>query len=598
MTRARAQGPSRDLAGQVRNVAGAVALAASVAAMVSAQKVAPAAIGGYGLISVVPVLVWLALAMLVVSFALHVSAPALSGPRLGLHVVAWVLLLHGLPGFLEHEPPFPSAWISVGFVNAFIRHGHPYNLDARFFWPGFFTTAGAFVGFNGWSSALPLLRWTPAISDLFFALPIFVIAKLSLRRRGAPWIVVWLFVALNWVGQDYFSPQGFAYFLFLAIIAVVVAAFSQTDAWQLPRARQVGAWLERRGIAARWSPGERVYLPWWSPSGMSLTASQAAGVFAIVVIGAIAITMSHQLTPIALAMDLVALVVLRRCRVTSLPAILILLIVVWLSYAGIDYWSGHVAVLFGSGGVTTVSTGLSSRLAGSTAHLAVVYLRLLIAVALWFLAAGACVWSGLRRRPLDLTLVLLAGAPFLLLVLQSYGGEVPLRVYLYTLPFMICLIVDAISRAALRWSWRGIVAFILVTAIVVPSYFVARFGNESFEQVRPGEIVAVQALYRLAPPGSTLTAMMVNGITWRWRKFADYNYIDDLDVSTPAGIVREIGKHTGPAFLILTTGQIEYAVSSYGLPPDWGTVINRKLAASSHFKLVYRNPDADIYRVR
>ena len=590
--------PRKSASRQARNIAAVVALATSLTAMVTAQKVAPAAIGGYGLISVVPFLVWIALAALVVSFALHVSAPTLSTPRLGLHLVAWVLLLHGLPGFLEHEPPFPSAWISAGFVNAFIQHGHPYDLDARFFWPGFFTTAGAFVGMNGWKSALPLLRWTPAISNLFYALPIFVLAKLSLRRREAPWIVVWLFVALNWVGQDYFSPQGLAYFLFLAILAVLVATFSQTDPWQVPQARQVSAWLQQRRIAARWSPGEQVYLPWWSPSGMSLTAGQAAGVLAIIFISAVAITMVHQLTPIALALDVMALVAARRCRLTFLPAILILLIVVWLSYAAIDYWDGHLTALFGSGGATTVSTGLSDRLAGSDSHLVVVYIRVVFAVGVWIVGAGASVWSALRRRPLDLTLVLLAAAPFVLVVLQSYGGEVPLRVYLYTLPFMICLVVDAVSRSAVRWSWRGIVAFILATALIVPSFFVARFGNETFEQVRPDEIAAVQALYRLAPRGSTLTAMMVNGITWRWRNFADYTYDDSSDITTPAGVLREIGKHTAPAFLILTTGQIAYAVSSYGLPADWGTVINRKLAASPDFKLVYTNPDAHIYRVR
>lgn len=589
--------PREPASGRARNLAAVVALATSLVALVTAQKVAPAAIGGYGLISVVPFLVWLALAALIVSFALHVSAPSLSTPRLGLHLVGWVLLLHGLPGFLEHEPPFPSAWTSAGFVNAFIQHGHPYDVDARFFWPGFFTTAGAFVGMSGWKSALPLLRWTPAISNLFYALPIFVIAKLSLRRREAPWIVVWFFVALNWVGQDYFSPQGFAYLLFLAILAVVVAAFSQMDSWQLPRARQVGAWLERRRLAGRWSPAGNVYLQWWSPSGLSLAPGQAAGLFAIVVIGAVAITMSHQLTPIALALDVMALVAARRCRLTVLPAILILLIVVWLSYAAIDYWSGHLSVLFGSGGATTVSTGLSDRLAGSSAHLVVVYLRVLISVGVWIVAAGACVWSALRRRPVDLTLVLIATAPFVLLVLQSYGGEVPLRVYLYTLPFMICLVVDAISRSAFRWSRRAIVAFMLATTLIVPSFFVARFGNEIFEQVRPDEIAAVQALYRLAPRGSTLTAMMTNGITWQWRNFADYTYDDGSDITTPAGVLREIGKHTAPAFLIVTTGQIEYAITSYGLPADWGTVINRQLTASRDFKLVYTNSDAHIYRV-
>ena len=587
-----------DRARAVRDLAAVIALGTSVAAIVTAEKVAPAAIGGYGLISVVPFLFWLALAALVVSFALHVSAPTLSAPRLAAHVVAWVLLLHGLPSFLEHEPPFPSAWVTAGLVQAFIKHGHPYDVDARFFWPGFFTAIGTFVGMNGWKSALPMLRWTPVISNLFYAVPIFVIARLSLRRKGAPWIVVWLFVALNWVGQDYFSPQGFAYFLFLAIVAVLVASFARLEPGQLPHARRVRDWLDRRRLAARWEPRKNAYLLWWAPSGMSLEAGQATAVLAILLLGSVALTMAHQLTPVALALDVTALVLARRCRLTFLPAILIALGAAWVSFAAIDYWSGHIAELFGSGGSSTVSAGLSNRLVGSSAHLFVVYLRVFIALGVWILAVAACVRSGVARRPINLTILILALAPFPVLALQSYGGEAPIRLYLYTLPFMICLVVDAISRSRRRWTWRGVLALSLGTALLVPAFLVARFGNEIFEQVRPDEIVAADALYRLAPKGSTLAGLMSNGITWQFKDFADYTYDDTSDLTTPSAVLREIGKHSRPAFLIVTTGEIAYAVNSYGLPANWGTTINHKLAASPYFKLIYSNPDARIYSVR
>jgi hypothetical protein len=567
-------------------------------ALATVGHVMPAAINGYGLISVVPFLVWLALAALAISFALHVSAPTPSPARLAAHLVAWVLLLHGLPGFLEQEPRFGAAWVSVGFVDAFITHGHPYTaVDARFSWPGFFTTAAAFVGMNDWKSALPLLRWAPVVSNLLYALPIFVIARLSLRSTRTPWIVVWLFVVLNWIGQDYFSPQGFAYFLFLAIIAVVLSGFSRVEDSQLVRIRLATDWLHRR-VPSRL----RGRLTQTSASSFrsesDLTADQATGIFAIVFAATFALVMAHQLTPYVLALDIAALVLARRCRLTLFPAIIIVLLAAWLSYAASAYWVGHLADLFGSGGASSVSSSLSNKLAGSTSHLVVVYVRVLVALVVWTLTAAACLRSYIRRRPIDLATVLLAFAPLPLVVLQSYGGEAQLRLYLYTLPFMLCLLIGAISASAKRWSWPRLSGFVLATGVLVPAFLITRFGNEIFEQVRPDEVTAAQALYRLAPKGSTFVALMPNGITWEFKDVADYTYDANAPLETPSAVLRAIGAHNAPAFVILTTGQIEYAITQEGVPANWGSTVNQRLAASPDFKLIYSNPDAWIYRVR
>jgi hypothetical protein len=586
--------PPHRAARLARDITAAAALGTTAVALATAGHVAPAALTGYGLISVVPFLVWLALAALAVSFALHVSAPTISPARLGAHLIACVLLLHGLPGFLEQEPRFSSAWVTVGIVDAIIKHGHPYTtVDARFSWPGFFTTAAAYVGMNGWRSALPVLRWAPVVSNLLYSLPIFVIAKLSLRSTRTPWIVVWLFVLLNWIGQDYFSPQGFAYFLFLAIIATVLASFSRVDESQLARVRRVGDWLQR-SVATRWGRGEAAPPPFSHPFAVNLSARQATGVFAIVFAGALSLVMSHQLTPYVVALDVTALVLARRCRLTFLPAILVALLAVWLSYAAFDYWVGHLAELFGSGGTSSVSSSLSNKIAGSTSHLAVVYVRVAVAVGVWTIAAGSCVWSYFRRRPIDLTVLLLSFAPLPLALLQSYGGEAQLRLYLYTLPFMICLVVSAFSSDQRRWSRRGVIGLLSVTVALIPTFLVARFGNEIFEQVRPNEVAAAQALYRLAPKGSTLVALMPNGITWQFRDFADYTY-ETASGLTPRAVLRVIADHSAPSFLLVTRGQIEYAITSFGATS--GGKVNRRLAASPAFKLIYSNPDAQIYRV-
>ena len=37
--------------------------------------------------------------------------------------------------------------------------------------------------------------------------------------RRLVWLAVWVYTCANWVGQDYFSPQAFSYFMYLTLIS-------------------------------------------------------------------------------------------------------------------------------------------------------------------------------------------------------------------------------------------------------------------------------------------------------------------------------------------------------------------------------------------
>ena len=61
--------------------------------------------------------------------------------------------------------------------------------------------------------------------NLAYLLPLFVIFRVLALSGRQVWIGLWIFVAGNWVGQDYLAPQAFAYFIYLTIIAVILGAF-------------------------------------------------------------------------------------------------------------------------------------------------------------------------------------------------------------------------------------------------------------------------------------------------------------------------------------------------------------------------------------
>src|SRR5204863_379717 len=63
-----------------------------------------------------------------------------------------------------------------------------------------------------------IASWAPVFFNLLdLAAAVFVFSALT-RDRRVIWLGSWLFLIANWVGQDYFSPQAFAFFLYLVVI--------------------------------------------------------------------------------------------------------------------------------------------------------------------------------------------------------------------------------------------------------------------------------------------------------------------------------------------------------------------------------------------
>lgn len=104
-----------------------------------------------------------------------------------------------------------------------------------------------------------------------------------------------------------------------------------------------------------------------------------------------AATVSHQLTPFVMVMSVVGLIVARRCTLTGLPTILIVILLAWISYMTEPYWAGHLKDMVGSVGDVsgTVSSSVVARASrGSDEHQLVGQARmltagLLVAMAAW-----------------------------------------------------------------------------------------------------------------------------------------------------------------------------------------------------------------------
>jgi hypothetical protein len=534
--------------------------------------------GGYGLVSILGWTYFAGLVLVVVGFGIELMRTPLRSPNLLVLVLLLVLFLYGTAPAVEPVAELTDSFIHAGFIQYILQHGQALNgYDARFSWPGAFSMAAVLVAFAGKTNALGFLHWFPLFIELSYLAPLLVIARFSGVSRRAGWLGVALYYSANWIFQDYFSPQALNYLFFLVVIAVVLAC------WQPRRLKgsspTPGFWSERiwqsRSLLTRSRLLGHDVESTWSNEQLIVILGLLGLIF-------IASSMSHQLTPYALILALGVCLVTRRLGRPELVVLIVVVAVGWLSLGASNYWVGHLSSIFGSAGQlsSTLSSNVTSRVSGGTSHLFVVAIRILMTGAL-FLLAGI---GFLRRSTNSRALEALAGAPFLLVAAQSYGGEALLRVVLFGLPFTALLAASAILPrysgqvrsilprfrtgrfARLERPVLRIVAIVVVLGFAVATTIV-RGGNDAYESFSSGELAAVNYVYNHVKPGQSI---------------ASANYylpIGQRDVGTvyqiapsPPATFKKLGTillSKKPNFIILAKSEEAYGVQVVGYPADW-----------------------------
>ena len=515
----------------------------------SLTRTRPAQIGSLGLAPALPPAYYAALAAAVIGPVLSCRRTRQVGWLLAWQLVVLIVLLHGIDPIVHGTPRLEASYRHLGIASYIAGSGQlDPRLDAYFSWPGFFALLAMVSDATGIRSLLGVATWAPLGADLLL-LPVLV----TLARRLAPgwrtaWAGVWVYFLTDWVGQDYLSPQTFAFQLALTVLAIVLVAFNGgAREREGGRARRLLTRLER-------APATRVDLP----------AGVRVGLLACCAVLLIAITVAHQLTPFALALVLVALAMLGQSRLRFLSALAVLLPVAWLVLVATPYLVGHEATLFGSLGnlSQTTAASVSHRVAGDPGHLVVVHARLVETALVWVAAAAGAFTLRRRRRPW-LAAAVCGAAPMLLVPAQPYGGELILRVYLYGLPFAAGLAAVVLVPAGPH-RWARTVAAALVGLLLAGTTVITRYGNDSLETFTPGELALTRQLDAMAPPGAVVIEA-VHDTPWRFEDYATFRYRTLLpahaqpDAPTlTCAHVEQLAYRTG-AFLLVTQSQLQTA---------------------------------------
>jgi hypothetical protein len=199
--------------------------------------------------------------------------------------------------------------------------------------------------------------------------------------------------------------------------------------------------------------------------------------------------------------------------------------------------------------------------------------------------------------------------PIALVGVVSYGGEITLRTYLFMLP-AACVLAALLffpDPRPVRPSWRVLTVLAGCAVILPVSFFLARYGNEAFEQVPPGELAASNWVYAHDGKGVQLLWLStdpVNDVTpqmpWSYRDLTKVKYIPSLAPRDPAsvhGIVRSLVDAGPGSYLIADRTQIAALQQTSSYPTDWGSRFHASMLSTPDVRVAFANNSAVIYTV-
>lgn len=550
------------------------------------SHIRPSAIGGYGLLASANHCLVIGFALLLAGFVVELCRRAPRTLVLAIALVSLIVAIHATVPLVFGAPEYAWVYKHLGIVAVFQQYGHvtdPTNIYQE--WPVFFAaTAG--LSSLAHVSAMSLATWAPLAFELADALLLFAIFRLLAKDRRIPWLALLLYEGLiSWVGQDYLSPQGFAYLLWLGMALVILRWLRPAGPESPPRGRL--AHLRATLVAGL------PRAPETSPAMRRTAVLLVAGIYCVIVA-------AHQLTPYMALAGVGALTVLDLVRPRWLVLLLALIAGAYLvpRYNLIAHQFGGLfsggSPLQNAAGKTTPNPSGGARISGDAVDALV--------AAMWLSTLAVVALRRVRRVPLVITAPL-AFSPFAILAVQSYGGEAIYRVYMFSAPWCALLIAGALAEMRLRLRLRRP----LVAAVCFATLFAGLqglYGPALVNAFTPSEVNASLWLYRHVPRGSLIALPGLAFPTLESADSQDYDvqvmpadpqigadWLNEADVSQVSRWIRSL--HHNSAYVVVSRS-MTYWASYYGAPTGYAQ-LTRQLPMLFDASVVYRNGDTTIY---
>jgi len=561
-------------------------LAAGLAAWgYSITQVRLASVGLYGLLSAVDVWYFVGLGLVVAGLFSELTR---RWPRtwvLGAHLIGLIIVIHASVPLLEGAPEYAWVYKHIGVAAALGANGRitePNNIYES--WPALFAAVAGLVGQSG-VSGLDIARWAPPAFELLDTLLLLSIFRIMTRSVRTSFLAATIFVGVvAWVGQDYLSPQAFAFVVWQGCVLVIVR-------WLLVPA---GAWARREGRLAR--------VQHWIASGYEPPAEGSArsrpwAVGAVAVLF-FAVVAAHQLSPYMALVAIGALTAVDLLRPRWLVVLLAAIAIGFLiprynlissQYGGL--FSGFNLVHNASTVFTHAST--AEKFTASAVHY--------VSAATWLLG-GLSLLSFWMIRGRYAVAAALAFSPFAILFAQSYGGEAIYRVFLFSSPWCALLIAARIETLPFALLRRGLAIVVPAAAILLGVQ--GSYGPVAVDTFTSDEVDASLYMYAHLPRGSLFLPAATNfpfsetannyGYPIYLLPSDPLNGANTVNARNERAVDRWAGHfHSNRAYLVISRSMIPY--SHFFLYPVGYRTLVRHVAHDRHWAVYYRNPDVTVY---
>lgn len=414
---------------------------AAVLFAVGVRTIPSAGASQWGLLAVASPAYGASILVVAIGFAIAVRR---SNMQAAVAATLLMIVVQRLPRSITTDLPM-YAWTykHLGVVD-YIAHAHTLARDVDIYngWPGLFALTAWFSDLTG-VSAISIAHWYTPLFHVAFAILVYGVARCWALRPLSAITATFLVATLNWVEQDYFSPQATTMLFAAGIFALM----------GLSRSRPVGTTL--------------------------IIVLFAAG------------TVTHQLTPYWLLLVIGTLVVTKRMKPWWIVIPLTGILIAYLIY---NWDQASQYTLFSSNVLKNADTNiptvgvLGQRITSGGVRS--------LSACIWIATALVLLLRWRRKQPFW-SLGVLALSPMLILGGQNYGGEAVFRVFLYSLTGC-CLVLAPVVVSAIQGTVRryggALSVLLLATGLSAQGYTGSWYANVMPKlQVETATVVLGQA---------------------------------------------------------------------------------------------------------
>jgi hypothetical protein len=525
-----------------------------ITSTIQAREVKTAAVSELGLFSVLPVSFFIAFSLLMGSFFITIFFVKKNRlPLVLCQTFLLIFILNLTPSIVEITARFTSGYTNYRAVDYILQTG---QIDSSSLWAHNWPAFSIFMSIFEQISVIPaqsILLYYPTFFNFMFLLPIFVFFRFLFHDFRMTWIAVWFVFIGNWIGQDYFSMQSFAFFM-IALILIVLMKYMNAN------------------IRSKRSIVLFLFLFFYVCS-------------------------SHALSSLALITVVLALYLSKRLDRPALLLSLVTFVAGWTIFDANTYLSRNLmstlkefldpSVIF--------QRNVATRISGSAGHIIVSEVRLLFALSM--LAFGLIgiilAWRSKKLGPVEQKLLIILIGFSLIVFGSAYGGELFMRIYMFSLLPLAYFASKAIIRHK-RILCVGILFFV----ILAPSFtIIAHYGNETIDYVPPSELEGVHSLYQITNSGNVIGGLIR-------ADFRDYNYHQTYSLTSFSDIYRENSssllwtikpREIDVERYICISYQTNVYFSFYLGYPEFVNDLQGNLTLCQSYNLIYSNPSFVTY---